>query len=53
MNDIRQSASIHAADYLTVRSDLLHMVNQLNITYGASWTLRRVSWIRNGEDIAL
>jgi len=53
MNDSLQSALIHAANYITLHSDLLHMVEKSKIAYGTSWKLRRMSWIRNGEDVAL
>ena len=53
MNDSRQSALIHAANYITLRTDLLHMVEKSKNVYGMSWKSRGMSWIRNGEDFGL
>jgi len=51
INDSRQAALIHAADYITLRSDLLHMVEKLKMAYGKSSKSRRMSLVRNGEDV--
>jgi len=53
MNDSCQSALIHAANYITLHSGLLHMVKKLKIAYGTSWKSRRMSWIMNGEGVVL
>jgi len=53
MDDSRLSASIHAATYITLRSDLLHMVEKSKIAYGTLWKWRRMSRIRNGDEVAL
>jgi len=51
MNDSCQSALMHAANYITLRSELLHMIEKSKIAYGTSWKSRRMSWIRDGEDV--
>jgi hypothetical protein len=38
-----------SANYISFRSDLLHMDKELKIAYGKSWKWRRMSWIRNSE----
>jgi len=53
INDSHQAASIHAANYITLCSDLMHMVEKLKIAYGTSWKPRRMSCMRNGEDVGL
>jgi len=53
MTDSGLSASIHAANYITLGSDLLHMIEKSRIAYGTTWKSRRMSWIRTGEDVAL
>jgi hypothetical protein len=53
ITDSRQAALICAANYITFRSDLLHMVEKLKIAFGMSWKCRRMSWIRNGENIGI
>jgi len=53
MNDSHQAAIIHAAKNITLCSDLLHMVQIFKIAYSMSWKWRRMSSIRNGEDIGL
>jgi len=53
MNYSPEIGSIHAANYVTLCSDLLHMVEKLKIAHGTTWKSRRMSWIRNGEDVAI
>jgi len=53
MNVSRQAGIIHAANYITLRSDLPHMGKKSRIAYGTSWKGKRMSRIRNGEDVAL
>ena len=53
MKDSRQSALVRAANKITLRSDLPHMVEKLNGAYGMSWKSRRIGWMRNGEDVML
>jgi len=53
MNDSRQAVLIHAVNDISLRSNLLHMVEKLKIAYGMSWNSRRMSWIRYGEDVGL
>jgi hypothetical protein len=48
-----QAESIHAANYISHHSDLLHMVEKLNVPYGTSWKLRRMSSISNNDDVKL
>jgi len=50
-NDSRPAVLIHAVNYISVRLDILHLVEKLKIAYGTSWKSRRISWIRNGEDV--
>jgi len=44
---------MHAANYITLHSDLQHLVEESKIAYGTSWNPRRMGWIRNGEEVAL
>jgi hypothetical protein len=53
MNDSCHAAVIHASNCITLRSDMLHMVGILKIAGGISWKLRKMSWIRNGEEVGL
>jgi len=53
MNDSHESALIHPANYITLGSDLLHMVEKLQIAYGSSWKSRRMGWIIKGEYVRL
>jgi hypothetical protein len=52
-NDSHQNALTHAANYITLPTDLLHMVEKLKIGYVTSWKWRRMSWRRNGQDVGL
>jgi len=44
---------MHATNCITLRTDLLHMVEILEIAYGTSWISRRRNRIRNGEEVEL
>jgi len=51
MNASRHAALVHAANCITLRSDLLHKVENLKSAYGTSWKLRKTSWKKIGQDI--
>jgi len=51
INDSCQAASIDTANYITLLSELLHRVDRLKIVSITTCKLRRMSWIRNGEDV--
>jgi len=53
MNDNCNAAFINASNCITVRSDLVHMVENLKIPYGRLWQWRRMSWMRKGEEVWL
>jgi hypothetical protein len=53
INDSRNAALVHAANCITVRSDLLHMVEILKIAYGTSWKSRKTSWKKKGQEVQL
>jgi hypothetical protein len=50
MNGSRYYALCHAAIYITLRSDLLHIVEKPKIAYATSWHSKRISWIRYVEE---
>jgi len=53
MNGICHASLVHSANRINLHSDLLHMVENLKIAYGTSWTSRRMSWKNNGLEIGL
>jgi hypothetical protein len=53
MNDSHHAASIHTSNCITLRSDLLQMVEILKIAYVTSWNFRIMHWIKNIEEIGL
>jgi len=48
LNDNCQAKFIHVSNCITLRTDLVHIVEILEIACGTSWKSRRRSWIRNG-----
>ena len=52
INNNRPAAWIHANNYITLGSDLLHMAEILNIASRTSRTSRWMSWIRNDAKVA-
>jgi len=53
LNDNRHAAFLHESNCIILHTDLVHMVQILEVAYGRSWTSRRRSWIRNGEEVKL
>jgi len=53
MNGSRHAALVHAANCITLCSDLLHMVEILKISYGTSWELRKTSWKKKDLEVGL
>jgi len=53
INDSRQASFIHAANYITLHSNHMHIVEELQIAYGTSSKLRRMSGVRIVEDFGL
>jgi hypothetical protein len=51
MNASRHAALVQAAYCITLLSDLLHMVDNLRISYGTSWKSRKTSWKKISQDI--
>jgi hypothetical protein len=51
MNASRHAASVQATNCINLRSDLLHMVENLNSAYGRSWKSRKMSWKKICQDI--
>jgi len=51
--DNRHAAFIHASNCITLRTDLVHMVQIFEIAYGTSCESRRWSWMRKGEEVEL
>jgi len=51
MNTRGHAALVHAANCITLRSDLLHMVENLKNAYGTFSKLRTTSWKKIGQDI--
>jgi len=51
--DLGHAKIIPISNCITLRSDLVHMVEIFHIACGTSWKLRRRSWIRNGEEVEL
>jgi len=44
---------MHVSNCITLRTDLVHMVEISEIASGMSWKVRRRSWKRNGEEVEL
>jgi hypothetical protein len=42
---------MHVSNCITLRTDLVHVVEIFENACGTSWILRRRSWIRNGEEV--
>jgi len=53
MNDTHHGAVIDPLNCITLHSDLVHFVGILKITDGRSWTSRRMSWMRKGEEVQI
>jgi len=47
------SLLINTLNCITLHSDLVHIVEIVKIAHGRSWTLRRWSRMRNGEELGL
>jgi hypothetical protein len=50
MNENHHAASIHVSNYITLPTDLVHMLEVFEIAYALSRKLRRRSWVRNGGE---
>jgi hypothetical protein len=53
LNDNCHTVFIHVSNCITPRTDLVPMVEIVEIACGTSWKLRRWSWIRNGDEVEL
>ena len=53
VNDDCYTAFIHASNCINLRTDLVHTIEIIQIAYGTSWTSRRRSWMRKGEEVEL
>ena len=53
LNDHYHVAFIHTYNWITLGSDLVHMVDIFKITYGRLWKSRRRNWIRQSENVGL
>jgi len=53
MNDDRHAAYDHVSNCIARCKDLVHIVGMLKIAYGKSWKSRRMSWMRNSEEVRL
>jgi len=53
LNDDRHAAFIHASNCITLRTDLVHKVEILEIAYGKSWKSRKRSSMRIGVEVKL
>jgi len=53
LNDNHHAKFIHVSNCITLRTDLVHMVEIFEIACGTSWKSRRRSSIRNGEEVEL
>jgi len=53
MNGSHHAASVHAANCITLRFDMLHMVKNLKIAYGMSWKSKKTSWKKKGQKVGL
>jgi len=53
MNDDRDATYDHAANCITLCTDLVQLVEILKIAYGRSWKARGMSGIRKGEKAGL
>jgi len=51
MNTSCHAALVDAANFITLYSDLLHMVEKLNSANGTSWQSSKTSWKKIGQDI--
>jgi len=52
-NDNRHAKFTHVSNCITLRTDLVRMVEIFQSAYGTSWKSKRRSWIRNGEEVEL
>jgi len=52
-NDDRDAAFIHASNCITLRTDLVDMVEIFKTAYGTSWKSKRTSCKRNNEEVKL
>jgi len=53
LNDNCQAAFIHVSNCITLRTDLVHIVEICKIAYGMSWELSRRSWMKKGKEVEL
>jgi len=53
MSGSHHAALIYAANWITLCSDLLHIVENLNIAYGTSWKSKKTNWKKQGQEIGL
>jgi len=52
-NDNHHAALIHPSSCIILPTEQLLMAEHLKIAYGRSWKLRRIMWIREGEEVGL
>jgi len=53
MNNAHHAEFDQAFYCTTLCTDLMHMVEILNSAHGRSWTWRRMSWMRKGEEVGI
>jgi len=53
LNDDRHATFIPVSNCITLRTDLVHMVEIFEMEGGTSWKSRRRSWIRKSEEVEL
>jgi len=53
LNDDRHVIFIHVSTWITLCTDLVHIVEIIEIAYGTSWTSRRKSMKLKGDEVEL
>jgi hypothetical protein len=53
MNDNRHAEFIYVSNFITGRTDLLHIVGIFEIACGTSWKLKKSSWVTTGGEVKL
>jgi hypothetical protein len=51
MNASCHAGLVHAANRITLGSELLHIIKKLNVAYGTSWKSRKTCGKKRGQDI--
>jgi len=53
LHDDRHVVFTHGSNSITLHTDLVHMLQIVEIAYGTSWISRTRSWMRKGEEVEL